>query len=136
MELITLIASISGSVITIITLATTLIKPVRKKFIDMISKCSDKDEITKKLDNVTNLLENTVNENEKQRQEIQILLESQQASLRNEILMIYFNSIHKDEISSWERENVLHLYDAYKKLNGNSFVEKCVEEILEIPVKM
>lgn len=135
MEWITLLSSISGSIITILTLATTLIKPLRQKIISIIEKCSNTDELSAKIDNLTELVKSNAEDNEKQKEELARQSEAIQSSLRNDILTIYFNSIHKDYISSWERENVIHLYEAYKKLNGNSFISKCVEEILEIPVR-
>lgn len=49
--------------------------------------------------------------------------------LRNEMLRIYYH--HKDEktIRQYEFENFVFLYEAYKALNGNSFIDKIHEEV-------
>lgn len=136
MDILTILGSLSGSIITIITLLTTLVKPLREKFVSLIVKSSGTDTLSEKIETLTKLLEETIKENETQKNELFKQSEALQSSLRNEILCIYFNCRNKDEITSWERENVIHLFESYKKLNGNSFIEKCVEEILEIKVKM
>lgn len=49
--------------------------------------------------------------------------------LRSEMLRIYYH--HKDEqrIRQYEYENFIFLYDAYKALKGNSFIDKIYEEV-------
>ncbi len=49
--------------------------------------------------------------------------------LRSEMLRIYYR--HKDagEIRQYEYENFVYLYEAYKKLKGNSFIDKIYKEI-------
>ena len=134
MDILLIVSSAAGSIITILTLLSTLFKPFREKIISIIIKSSGTDTLSEKIDTLTKLLEETVKENETQKEIIEIQSEALQSSLRNDILQIYLKCKNKDGISNWERENVLHLYESYKKLNGNSFVEKCVNEILEMDV--
>ena len=49
--------------------------------------------------------------------------------LRSEMLRIYYH--HKDtkEIRQYEYENFVMLYEAYKALKGNSFIDKIYKEI-------
>lgn len=49
--------------------------------------------------------------------------------LRSEMLRIYYH--HKDtgEIRQYEYENFVMLYEAYKKLGGNSFIDKIYKEV-------
>lgn len=49
--------------------------------------------------------------------------------LRSEMLRIYYK--HKDsrQIRQYEYENFVYLYEAYKKLRGNSFVDKIYLEV-------
>jgi hypothetical protein len=49
--------------------------------------------------------------------------------LRSEMLRIYYK--HKDEgtISQYEYENFIMLYEAYKALKGNSFIDRIYQEV-------
>ncbi len=49
--------------------------------------------------------------------------------LRSEMLKIYYR--HKDEqsIRQYEYENFIMLYEAYKVLKGNSFIDKIYDEV-------
>lgn len=49
--------------------------------------------------------------------------------LRSEMLRIYYH--HKDThtIRQYEYENFVMLYEAYKALKGNSFIDKIYEEV-------
>lgn len=49
--------------------------------------------------------------------------------LRSDMLRIYYR--HKDEgkIRQYEYENFVFLYEAYKALKGNSFIDKIYQEV-------
>lgn len=49
--------------------------------------------------------------------------------LRSEILRIYYSGIETKTIRQYEAENYIKLYEAYKALGGNSFVDEIDEEI-------
>lgn len=49
--------------------------------------------------------------------------------LRSEILRIYYHNRDKGEIRQYEYENFVLLYEAYKALKGNSFIDKIYEEV-------
>lgn len=49
--------------------------------------------------------------------------------LRSEMLRIYYHNREKGEIRQYEYENFLFLYEAYKALKGNSFIDKIYEEV-------
>ena len=49
--------------------------------------------------------------------------------LRSEMLRIYYNNIEGKKIRQYEYENFVHLYNAYKSLGGNSFIDKIYEEV-------
>lgn len=51
--------------------------------------------------------------------------------LRSEMLRIYYHHREKRTIRQYEYENFIMLYEAYKALNGNSFVDKIHEEVHE-----
>lgn len=54
--------------------------------------------------------------------------------LRNDMLHIYYR--HKDNgtIRQYEYENFCMLYNAYKALGGNSFIDKIYKEVQEFEV--
>ena len=49
--------------------------------------------------------------------------------LRSEMLRIYYRYVKDGEIHQYEYENFVMLYEAYKALNGNSFIDKIYEEV-------
>ena len=51
--------------------------------------------------------------------------------LRSEMLRIYYKNVETKEIRQYEFENFVMLYEAYKALKGNSFVDKIYEDIKE-----
>lgn len=50
--------------------------------------------------------------------------------LRSEMLRIYYHNREREEIRQYELENFIMLYEAYKALKGNSFIDKIYEEVL------
>lgn len=50
--------------------------------------------------------------------------------LRSEMLRIYYNNRSNEKIRQYELENFIMLYDAYKALKGNSFIDKIYKEVL------
>lgn len=51
--------------------------------------------------------------------------------LRSEMLQIYYHNREKKIIRQYEYENFVYLYEAYKALKGNSFIDKIYKEIQE-----
>lgn len=49
--------------------------------------------------------------------------------LRSEMLRIYYHNREKEEIRQYEYENFVMLYEAYKALKGNSFIDKIYAEV-------
>lgn len=54
--------------------------------------------------------------------------------LRSEMLRIYYRHRDTGEIRQYEYENFVYLYEAYKKLKGNSFIDKIYEEIKKFKI--
>lgn len=50
--------------------------------------------------------------------------------LRSEMLRIYYHNREVEEIRQFELENFIMLYEAYKALKGNSFIDKIHKEVL------
>ena len=51
--------------------------------------------------------------------------------LRSEMLRIYYHNREKRTIRQFEYENFVKLYEAYKALKGNSFIDKIFKEVQE-----
>jgi hypothetical protein len=55
----------------------------------------------------------------------------QKCLLRTDMLQIYYHNREKRIIRQYEYENFVMLYEAYKALKGNSFIDKIYEEVHE-----
>lgn len=49
--------------------------------------------------------------------------------LRSEMLRIYYRHRESNTIRQYEYENFVMLYEAYKALKGNSFIDKIYKEV-------
>lgn len=49
--------------------------------------------------------------------------------LRSEMLRIYYHNREAEKIRQYEYENFVYLYEAYKALKGNSFIDKIHREV-------
>lgn len=49
--------------------------------------------------------------------------------LRSEMLRIYYRHREKEILRQYEYENFVMLYEAYKALKGNSFIDKIYKEV-------
>lgn len=49
--------------------------------------------------------------------------------LRSEMLRIYYHHRESKQIRQYEYENFVMLYEAYKALKGNSFIDKIYDEV-------
>lgn len=49
--------------------------------------------------------------------------------LRSEMLRIYYHNHQSGTIRQYENENFIALYEAYKALGGNSFIDKIYDEV-------
>lgn len=49
--------------------------------------------------------------------------------LRSEMLRIYYHNREDKTIRQYEYENFVFLYEAYKALKGNSFIDKIYREV-------
>lgn len=54
--------------------------------------------------------------------------------LRSEMLRIYYHNHESGKIRQYEFENFVMLYEAYKALKGNSFVDKIYREVQEFEI--
>jgi len=60
--------------------------------------------------------------------------EGERCLLRSEMLRIYYAGLDKREIKQYEFENFIKLYDAYKALGGNSFIDEVNLEVRDFKI--
>jgi hypothetical protein len=53
----------------------------------------------------------------------------EKCQLRSDMLQIYYHNREKGIIRQYEYENFVMLYEAYKALKGNSFIDKIYKEV-------
>ena len=53
----------------------------------------------------------------------------QLCQLRSEMLRIYYHHREEERIRQYEYENFVLMYEAYKALKGNSFIDKIYSEV-------
>lgn len=53
----------------------------------------------------------------------------QRCLLRSDMLRIYYHHRERQTIRQYEYENFVYLYEAYKALKGNSFIDKIYSEV-------
>ena len=57
------------------------------------------------------------------------IADGQKSLLRSEMLQIYYRNRETGVIHQYEYENFVYLYEAYKALKGNSFIDKIYNEV-------
>ena len=60
---------------------------------------------------------------------IKKIVDGQRCQLRSEMLQIYYHNKDAKKIRQYEKENFLMLYEAYKALKGNSFIDTIHAEV-------
>lgn len=60
---------------------------------------------------------------------IKRVIRGQLCQLRSEMLRTYYHNHDNKTIRQFEYENFVMLYEAYKALKGNSFIDKIYEEV-------
>lgn len=61
---------------------------------------------------------------------IRKLKDGMKCQLRSDMLTIYYHNREAKQIRQYELENFVKLYEAYKALGGNSFIDKIYEEVM------
>lgn len=60
---------------------------------------------------------------------IKKIANGQKCQLRSDMLAIYYHNKDDKKIRQYEYENFVYLYEAYKALKGNSFIDKIYKEV-------
>lgn len=57
------------------------------------------------------------------------IIKGMRCQLRHDMLEIYYHNREKGIIRQYEYENFVMLYESYKALKGNSFIDKIYKEV-------
>ena len=57
------------------------------------------------------------------------IADGQKCQLRSDMLGIYYHNKDTGRIRQYEYENFVYLYEAYKALKGNAFIDKIYREV-------
>lgn len=60
---------------------------------------------------------------------IKKIVDGQKCQLRHDMLQIYYHNRETGIIRQYEYEHFVYLYEAYKALKGNSFIDKIYKEV-------
>ena len=111
MSTLSIINLIIGTISTTITLSMLIIKPFRLWLLG-------------------------IKKEKKREEEIRInQVEVDKCLLRDRILSVYYRHKRTKKLSICDYENLLYMYTQYKKLGGNSFVDKIWAEVEEWDVE-
>ena len=135
MDTLTIISASCSSILTILSLLTVLVKPIRDKVLGIIRNKKEKEELIESIDEIKKLLEEQKLQNKQQQEEILKINDALTSTIRNTILNIYLSKLNSETITAFEMENLEHLYSDYKKMGGNSFVENCMENLRNKKIK-
>ena len=62
---------------------------------------------------------------------IRKIMNGQKCQLRSDMLQIYYKYKDEKKIHQYEKENFVLLYEAYKALKGNSFIDTIYTEVMK-----
>ena len=67
----------------------------------------------------------------KSKKQMDKIADGTKCQLRSEMLRSYYHNREEKNTRQYEYENFVKLYDSYKALGGNSFIDKIYDEIKE-----
>lgn len=153
-EWIKFIASAISSGLVIVGFLATCLKPVRKKLADWVKKTCHSEETTTAIEELKEKMSELKDDSDKKDEEIKgsvkeladlmkehiakdkekieehkKLEKSDRTIIRSEITTIYYRYCEKKIIPVYEKENFIYLYNQYKSLGGNSYVDDIKAQI-------
>ena len=144
LEVIRTVGSISSAILAALTLSIFVLKPVRNFLIGWIKKtashsgdCERLSEVESRLNENIRLFGDCLNSVNEKLDGIVVQnkqgLESSRTLLGNEIRKIYYDHLDKDNLSFTvrQKEYLVKLYDQYKALGGNHFIDEIFSHMME-----
>ena len=127
MEIVKNIGAIIGLILSCITLITVSCKPLRTKIARWVKQTSKTNETNELMEEIRRTLQDHLSLEEQ-------ISESLLDLLRDDINRIYFKYVDRGEIPSYEKQNLVILFEQYKKMGGNTYMHNLYEEAMELPI--
>ena len=134
MEIVKNIGAIIGLILSCITLITVSCKPLRTKIARWVKQTSKTNETNELMEEIRRTLQDHLSLEEQRSQKLEMISESLLDLLRDDINRIYFKYVDRGEIPSYEKQNLLILFEQYKKMGGNTYMHNLYEEAMELPI--
>ena len=145
LELVKIVGSIAAALMSLITLLSCLIKPIREMFKSWIRRVVESGENRTSPDAITDIkellaeqktsTEQMLAEIEHVNKDISLLKSSTKSTIKNMISDIYGRGRKTQTLSANDRESLTHLYDAYHALGGNHYTTIIYEEMMRWDVE-
>jgi len=147
-ELITTLGSIASAFLGVVAVLGMLLKPVRKRFVEFVTKAAKTDEtdsevaqlrslIEKQNEELKTSIEQIKTDNQNQAQKLDDLTEAvalsnraSRAALGNTIKHIYYKYLPSKRLPIHEIESLHMIHRTYKEEGGNSFVDAIFDEMM------
>lgn len=91
-------------------------------------------DMTAQITRLTELVEETKNQNESQNKDMELIKNATLASTRNTLTYLSRKAREKGSVTSNDRENYDKMYQAYTALGGNSYVHRLYDEYMMMEV--
>ena len=157
MEIVKNIGAIIGLILSCITLITVSCKPLRTKIARWVKQTSKTNETNELMEEIRRTLQDHLSLEEQRSQKLEMISESLLDLLRDDINRIYFKYVDRGdhdgpcmkeqgnrycgliplslgEIPSYEKQNLVILFEQYKKMGGNTYMHNLYEEAMELPI--
>ena len=136
MEIIKDVAAVVGCILSCVSLATIIFKPIRKAFVNAVANIADtseekefRDEILKEISSLHNKVDqmqvqvNQINNNEQKSEKALTDM------IRERIVEIYYANLNTKKLHYEEWETINALFDSYSTFHGNSFVKGLIDQM-------
>lgn len=120
-DMIAAVGSVASSIVLISSAFALIFKPIRKH----LTKHFKNDDVNKKIDDLKDAFDTYT----KQDNEDTLCL------IRHTILEIYYTYRNEPALPHYEKENLIELYDTYRRKGGNHYIEQLYNELISKPEK-
>lgn len=106
----------------------------KKEFQDNVREVI-REEVKSEVEPLNDKIDKVVKQNEKMTNKLELVGDGTLCSLRDDILSSYYKCSEKKYRNDYDYQNIHDLYEAYKNLDGNSFVADVISRFDALPTK-
>ena len=131
MEIFKNTAVILGCITSTITIVVAIVPRFRRRVALWVRGKSGASYLENEIRQMKDMLEKHVSDDTMKREDIALQKEAMKCMLRDSITHIYYKRSTECEIPIYELEDLVHLYESYTSLGGNSYVQKLYQQMTE-----